>query len=106
MRDLISPFAGIALFCWLAACTSLQWERAGTDAVTADEDLRQCEQFAKDSARRSPGTREQPAVVVSGRGEVGVTLPSTPAPRSDPVVEYDALTACMRGKGYRQGSRP
>jgi hypothetical protein len=94
-----------ALFCTLlAACSSVQWERPGTDAASADRDLRQCEAQAKAYGRRSSGM-DQPSVIVSPRGEVGVAVPPAVA-RSDPAAEYDALKVCMQDKGYRQRPAP
>ena len=90
----------------LAACSGLQWERANTDTATVDEDLQRCELQAMAYGRRSSGTMDQPAVIVSPRGEVGVAVSPSVVWNIDPAAQYDALIACMRDKGYRQRAIP
>lgn len=99
--------AGALLCALLASCASVHWERAGTDAATADQDLRHCELQAKAYGREAAAIKqEQPAVIVSPKGEAGVAVPAPGAAHSDVAAEYEALRSCMRGKGYRQRPGP
>ena len=90
----------------LAACSGMRWERPDTDAATVDEDLQRCELLARSHARRSRGIADQPAVIVSPHGGAGVAVPPSVVGATDPAAEYDALSACMRDKGYRQRTVP
>ena len=106
MRNLAAPRVPSALIgaLLIGACAPLQWERTGTDAAVLNEDLQQCEQQARFHARQYAEVADNPTVIVTQSGQVGITHSPHAMLASDPRAEYDSLTSCMRDKGYREAA--
>lgn len=101
MRGFLAPMLGMAAVAALAACAPMKWERPGTTAEAATQDMQECRTIARTQAqhvgfRRSlfwPGMWHR-------RGLYGFD-PFFDDPFYDTFyIEQDLKDSCLRAKGY------
>jgi hypothetical protein len=77
----------------LAACAELRWQKDGADAATLASALSACRKLAQERTQRMWGVAPQPTV----DPRFG---PGGPSPTDLRLQESQAVSTCMREKGY------
>ena len=80
--------------CALAACAELRWHKAGADDAALAQDLSACRKLAEEKIFRMWGVAP-PATTDPRFGP-----PSTPSQADLRLQESQAVTVCMRQRGY------
>ena len=78
---------------WLAACADMRWQKTGGDDSALAQDLTACRKLAMERTARMGGA--VPRTEISP-----VFGPMGPSPADARMQETQAVTVCMREKGY------
>ena len=98
MRAALSLFLAIAL----AACAPARWQKAGADEAETGRDLSACRKVAHEKMQRRWG-----AAADAPRAEISPVFgPTGPSQADIRLQETQAVTVCMREKGYAMTSAP
>ena len=81
----------------------MQWTRPNTAAVAVQEDIRQCHQQAHLRAARLPLAHGSSFAAASASPGREVSIAATPAAAQSEAAqqEFELMTNCMHGKGYK-----
>ena len=91
---MLRPTSGLLLFAIaLASCAELRWQKAGADEAGLGPDLSACSKLAQERTARLWGI----APPVSSDPRFGPIGPSAAEIR---LQENQAVTLCMKAKGY------
>jgi len=86
----------------LAACTPLEWRKAGTDTAALERDTGECQSQAITRAQHEAplfGLPRPPVIGMDTRGRV-VTGHAGRYDTDRAMLEHDFMRACMRERGY------
>jgi len=86
----------------LAACAPLEWRKDGADAAAKKRDIGECQDDARQRARREAPLFGQPPPAPVGMDSRGRAVTGRAA-RYDTdraLIEHDLTRACMRERGY------
>jgi len=98
MRNAASLFFAIAL----AACADVHWQKPGADEAETSRELSACRKLAHEKMQRMWG-----AAADAPRTEISPVFgPTGPSQADIRIQETQAVTVCMREKGYALGSAP
>lgn len=87
--------AGLLLFAFaLASCAELRWHKAGAEPAALSRDLSECRALAQERTQRMWGA----APPASSDPRFGA--PSAPSQADLRLQESQAVSACMRQRGY------
>lgn len=92
------PFAVISLTLALAGCGGVQWSKAGANDQAVTNDLTACASAAQATIQRLYGP-DLPTSTSHTDPRFGPDM-SRPSPADRRLEEQQALSRCMREKGY------
>jgi len=89
------PAALLLMTIALAACSDVHWQKPGGDESQLAQDLGACNKLAQEKVDRMWGAAPAPRSDMSP-----VFGPTGPSPADRRLQQSQAVTVCMRDKGY------